>query len=139
MHSRIARMSLGGRRLLEMMCVQRRSTRGGRTPRKRGIQYSTSVSDRAERPRRTGSPAFAGNDSRVVQRIRISNSQNVIALRSSLRAKRSNPCRNTKKKMDCFVASLLAMTKEDCAVLPPLPSLHQRLGLGAERLARAVA
>jgi len=33
-------------------------------PRRRAIQYPTGVSDRAERPRRTGSPAFAGDDSR---------------------------------------------------------------------------
>ena len=28
----------------------------------RAIQYSRDVSDRTERPRRTGFPAFAGND-----------------------------------------------------------------------------
>jgi hypothetical protein len=31
-------------------------------PRKRVIQYSRDVSDRAEKPRRTGYPAFAGYD-----------------------------------------------------------------------------
>jgi hypothetical protein len=32
--------------------------------------------------------------------------------KSSLRAKRSNPWRNTCRTMDCFVASLLAMTED---------------------------
>ena len=52
----------------------------------------------------------------------------------SLRAKRSNPSRNTYRAMDCFVASLLAMTTmhdsasprrnppEFCYQLPALPS-----------------
>jgi hypothetical protein len=35
----------------------------------------------------------------------------------SLRAKRSNPSRRAKGRMDCFVASLLAMTVSELAVL----------------------
>jgi len=38
------------------------SMRSRHTPRKRGIQYSTGFSHRAETPRRTGSSAFADDD-----------------------------------------------------------------------------
>ncbi|MEH2531464.1 hypothetical protein V1277_002157 [Bradyrhizobium sp. AZCC 1588] len=56
-------------------------------------QYPRDVSDRTEKPQRTGSPAFAGDDSGVC-----------VAISASLRAERSNPSRRANGGMDYFVA-----------------------------------
>ena len=47
-------------------------------PRRRAIQYSRDACDRAEKPRRTGFPAFAGNDSGT-WRTKVSPPHHVIA------------------------------------------------------------
>ncbi len=55
-------------------------------PRRRAIQYSRDVHDRAEKPRRTGFPAYAGND-RVTWRGRLS--PHTPSLRGALATKQS--------------------------------------------------
>jgi hypothetical protein len=57
-------------------------------------------------------PAFAGTTTSYVATPARSIDSNFRQLIPSLRAKRSNPWRNTCRTMDCFVASLLAMTMD---------------------------
>jgi predicted GIY-YIG superfamily endonuclease len=49
--------------------------------------------------------------SRMEGPLRVAGMRLAAAFPPSLRAKRSNPCRYERKRMDCFVAALLAMTK----------------------------
>jgi len=48
---------------LSAVAPQRSYAHNCHRPRRRTIQYSRDVSDRTEKPQRTGSPAFAGDDS----------------------------------------------------------------------------
>src|SRR5258705_11226715 len=56
-----------------------------------------------------------------------------MVFRSSLRAKRSNPWRH-KSKLDCFVASLLAMTASSCKIR--LRDLAARCARGFAKIVR---
>src|ERR1700690_3292682 len=76
---------------------------------KRAIQYSTSVGDG---PEVLDHPLSRMMTTGEVQRIQISNSGKIIALRPSLRGarRRSNPSRNKKKERIASSLSLLAKT-----------------------------